>query len=292
LPRVWRRDEQPVLVPVTYPSNRPQWNGENPYASLAIRDRKSSRLLVGVLLAFTGIWGVFLGLSFVNSAEDLGFSVAFFGAFALHVMAKGWLALEASRRFCEDRQSGAMELLLVTPVRVEEVINGEVAAIKRAFAWPLVMMSGVNVALALVIAVFDPIRLSNDRWWFVEVVVLGGIILWLDARATVYTGMLAGLRSKRHHLAVLGTVLRVLVPPWLGVVFFFLFIVLPGGLSKEGLLASMHGWFFLSALLNFILIVHAKSMLRDYFRPLCAGDVPAHRPDENPAPASTARDWT
>jgi hypothetical protein len=245
----------------------------NPYRWLAGRHRKMNRALSGILMGLTALWSVFLCLSFSQALNDFAFAVAILGAFSLHVLIKGWLALEASRRFCEDRQSGAMELLLVTSISEENILRGEFGAIKQSFAFPLIVAFGINVALILSIVVFNPLSLGYERWWFVNAGVMGAIILWLDARALAYTGMLTGLKFTRHHRAVLSALGRVIIPPWGAVVFFFLFILLPGsGLGRRDLLVAMNAWFFLCAALDIALIGHAKWSLRQKLRRICAGE--------------------
>jgi hypothetical protein len=67
-----------------------------------------------------------------------------------------------------------------------------------------------------------------------------------------------------------------LVPPWAGVVFFFLFIMLPGGLSEGGFVFCMNGWFMLSAFLDVVWMLHARNTLGYDMRRLCAGDPPSY----------------
>src|SRR2546421_10262868 len=49
---------------------------------------------------------------------------------------KVWLALEACRRLGADRNSGALELLLATPLRVTEILRGQLLALSKQFAGP------------------------------------------------------------------------------------------------------------------------------------------------------------
>jgi hypothetical protein len=119
--------------------------------------------------------------------------------------------------------------------------------------------------------VFDPVEMRKDRWWFSEIVLWGGVILWLDAWALAYTGMLRGLRTSRHHRAVLGTLARVILPPWAGVVLFFLVIILPGsGFGEDEFIFCMRGWFVLGAMLDLVLLHVAKRAMEQDLRVLAA----------------------
>jgi len=293
LPRVWRRDEEPGTKSsprrerhsigarvgggpsaAAFGKSSREWDSK-PCHWLAARQRTRNVVFNVILVGLTCILLLFLGFSLLDGFEP-AFFVAFFGAFILHVLVKGWMALVSSRRFAEERRSGAMELLLVTPMPVREIIRGEFAALRRMFALPLALMTVVNLLLAAVILGEESLHMGSARWWIAEIVFWGIVVLWLDALAMAHVGMFTGLRSNNHHRAALGTVLRVLVPPWAGVVFFFLFIMLPGGLSEGGFVFCMNGWFMLSAFLDLVLMLHSINTLGHDMRRLCAGEGPTY----------------
>lgn len=299
LPRRWRREQEPrttkhaTTVPgggaatdnpaeaVRRSASRKRTSHRalteaNPYRWLVLRERSLNRWLTVVFAVLCFVCLGFLALSLIDQMDDFGLFTALISAFALHVVFKGWLALESSRRFCEDRQSGAMELLLVTPVQARDVVQGELAGLSRNFRFPMWLATAVNLALMLVILFYDPVGMHNDRWWFSEIILWGGVVLWLDARAIAHTGMLTGLKASRHHRAVLGTLARVLFPPWVGVLVFFLVVMLPGHLNEDGFVFCMRTWFFLCAGLDLLLAQHARITLHQYLRPLSAGEHPIY----------------
>lgn len=295
LPRAWRREQQPQprrtvpSEPATGPlqeasqqpgrlaaPTNPRRLETHPCHWLALRGRTQNPWLTVAFVVLACIWGGFLGLSLADRNNELGFVVATFGAFVLHLLVKGWLALESSRRFCDDRQSGAMELLLVTPVPVGDVVQGELAAIRRSFRVPMGLAVAVSVTFLLTVVMVDPVSMGKDRWLFVEIVFWGGLILWLDAEAIARTGLLRALKSRRHHRAVLSTIARVLLPPWVGVFLFFVIVMVPGGLSEAGFVVCMRGWFVLCAVLDLLVLSHASQTVKRDFRMLSAGESPAH----------------
>jgi len=287
LPRLWRREQQPAPArPPKTPAAAPAIAAksgaaagshldEDPCRWLARRNQagyRGLRVALGVLLA---VWVLFLGLSSDRRTSDLGFFVAVLTAFAIHTLIKTWLAMEATRRFSEERESGAMELLLVTPVSAGDVVRGEAAALERTFRWPLGLAGAVNVVL-IAVALADPVSMGKDRWWFAEILLWGGAILWLDAATLRAVGMLRGLKSAGHHRAAMGTFVRVLLPPWVGVVLFFVLIVLPGArFGLDELLFCMRGWFLACAALDFLMIKQAGVELVQHLRTLAAGEEPA-----------------
>ena len=98
---------------------------------LATRDRLPklwAGLSLGVLLP---VWLVFFFGLFVSPQRRGGafFGVAIFMSYGLHLIYKCLVAAEASRRLSEDRHSGALELLLATPVAPREIIRAQQAAV-------------------------------------------------------------------------------------------------------------------------------------------------------------------
>ncbi len=108
----------------------------NPYLWLASRFRPSdivSGALLGLLVLF---WFGFLLASMVSRDSKLPFIVCLFTAYALHQVAKYLVAVEATRQLIEDRRSGALELLLVTPLGEDQILFGQRRALQVQFSGP------------------------------------------------------------------------------------------------------------------------------------------------------------
>jgi len=58
---------------------------------------------------------------------------------------KVFFAAQACRFFVEARRSGALELLLCTPLRNVEILKGQWLALKRIFLWPLIVFLLLNL---------------------------------------------------------------------------------------------------------------------------------------------------
>src|SRR5207253_1060183 len=67
--------------------------------------------------------------------------------FGLHSLIKFWAAWEASRRFAEDRRSGALELLLTSPIGEDYILKGWMIGLKRRFLGPLALLLAGDVML-------------------------------------------------------------------------------------------------------------------------------------------------
>jgi len=69
----------------------------------------------------------------------------------------------------------------------------------------------------------DPMHMgTRDRAVFVELFAGGIVLLLADTYALRWVGMWMGLRARGHHRAILATLGRVMILPWLGVVFVWL----------------------------------------------------------------------
>ena len=71
-------------------------------------------------------------------------SVAVLTAVLLNFAFKVWLAIEAGRQLAEDRRTGAFELLLSVPLTVQEIVRGQLLALRRQFLWPVLTVLGMG----------------------------------------------------------------------------------------------------------------------------------------------------
>src|ERR1017187_2384803 len=61
-------------------------------------------------------------------------------AILLNTTLKLWVVIEAGQRLAEDQKSGALELLLSSPLRVRDILRGQLLALRRQFLWPLLVI--------------------------------------------------------------------------------------------------------------------------------------------------------
>ena len=137
-------------------------------------------------------------------------------ALILHLTLKLWVASEACQRFGPDHRSGALELLLSTPLTVREVLRGQMLALKRQFLWPLLAVVGIDFLFLLAGA--RRLSSAGDNFW-VSFCGAEMVLLAADVYALIWVGMWVGLISKRPNRASGATIARVLVLPcgvWAG----------------------------------------------------------------------------
>jgi ABC-type transport system involved in multi-copper enzyme maturation permease subunit len=157
----------------------------NPFLWLAGRDRLKHAAVWSFLGLGVVIWTIGL-LTSKHNWLDPGAYV--WTTLIAHTVLKCWLATEASRRFSSDRQSGALELLLATPITVKEIIRGQWLALERQFAAPM-----------FIVLVVDFVFLMAQRQdaMTVYVWVAGMVMFAADMVALTWVGMWRGLNSHR-----------------------------------------------------------------------------------------------
>jgi ABC-type transport system involved in multi-copper enzyme maturation permease subunit len=133
----------------------------------------------------------------------------------LNLLLKVWFALEAGRQLAEDRRQGALELLLSTPLTVQDVLRGQLLALKRQFLGPTAVTLLVSF-LFLMAATSDEMLLENpeDRSFWVLSWTAGMVMLVADLAALYWVGMWKALTAKNPTRAAASNLGRILVLPW------------------------------------------------------------------------------
>ncbi len=194
--------------------------------------------------------------------------------FGLHLIVKGMIAMQASRRLCEERRSGALELLLITPLEPWTILDGLWAALRKQFAGLLLLLMTMNVLLVWVMT-SGSMRMPQDVIATFTLILLGGAVLAVvDFNALGWVGMRAALEGRRHHRTVMLTLGRVMLLPW-GGVFIFITIGFAGGIDGNAIAGLFLIWALLSAVLSLGLAVRARRALTGEMRRLASGDAPA-----------------
>lgn len=244
----------------------------NPFLWLTCRDRLSKVTVNDILRIVAPIWLSFLVAALtLPTARGPGampkniicFIICLFTAFALHQMFKIIVAMEATRRFSDDRQNGALELILVTPVSARSIIEGQIKGIQRHFRPGLWAITFLNLILLYALW-FHGKNLDLDRteevYIFSGMFVGGILLLHLDFLALSRFGMASALTAKKHHRAVLKTLGAVSFLPWCAI-FVIIFIMSSGGVSGSDFEAFLIFWYLGAVLLDCLLIGRANVIL-------------------------------
>ena len=258
----WRRHlRMPAAEPAQRQRARRRLLSVNPVLWLADRQRGEHFylwLFVGI-----GAAAALLSWSLTKGDPQTGL-VIFICAFGLHFALAVWAASRACHFFAEALSSGALELLLSTPLNVKVILDGYAQALKRMFFGPVIVLVAVEVFLLLgqtyVLAV------SGAEFLLGLLILVAGslsvLIFVLDLYAVSYFGMWMGVSSKKPGQAT---------PP-------------AGRRAACGFL-----WPVLGVVKNLIFISYAQDQLRRRFRLVVTERFAAVPEITNRADASSAK---
>ena len=166
-------------------------------------------------------------------------------ALILGMLLKGWIASETGRQLAEDRKSGALELLLSTPLTVRQILVGQRLALQRQFLGPMVVVLVVGCVFMVAIARAESNR-DQAEWYCLGIAWM--VLLVADSFALYWVGMWQALKAKNPNRAASGSMLRILVLPWVAYALIMLVVAL-ASMAHEPDLAwpfFLGLWFFLS----------------------------------------------
>ena len=212
----------------------------NPIFWLSRRERVSSGMLllllfmIGALAAWVGRedWSV-IG---PGANDDIPRLAWFASAAIAHGLIALRLAVIAAERFGDDRRSGALELILSTPISIKTVLSGHWMGLRRAFAGPALLAFGfqtmalcylllnelpedVRAFRQIVADVFwhlrgFPLQIANWEFHFITLVILSLFPLFLlDWTAIAWLSTWRSLRMKHSIFAPISTLIILHVPP-------------------------------------------------------------------------------
>jgi len=225
------------------------------------------------------VWAALLGsgllyvlLAMLEDGEEWFEGPALFSlSYAFHLLLKGWIASESPRQFFDDRRSGALELLLSTPVTIAGVVGGRLEALRRQFMAPVLAVAGLD--LLFMLTAWDSGWDDEAAYW----VALWGLhigTLLLDAAALGWFGAWIGLAATGGR-TTFHALLRVLVLPWVGwflLVTLTAFVVRPAINDSDAALTLLLGsWLAVMASNSLFWWLRARHGLLHRFRELAAG---------------------
>jgi ABC-type transport system involved in multi-copper enzyme maturation permease subunit len=219
-----------------------------------------------LLLALTTA-ALLMGWVTLRSPAQSSLLVALTG-WLLHAVVKVWLAAEACRLLHDARRTGALELLLVSPLRQLDIVEGLLASVKLRFLWPVLLVVLVDI-LMLMLASSAAASTMGGVGLSLMFFVMVGIFL-ADAYTLTWVGLWRGMAASTLTRAFLGTVVRVLFVPW------GMFLALSAGAMllthgeppSPGLLLAL--WFAASYITDGVLCAVGISVVTSDFRDMAA----------------------
>ncbi|HKX62597.1 MAG TPA: ABC transporter permease [Verrucomicrobiae bacterium] len=200
------------------------------------------------------LWALVLGTSFIGVAGWIvSDGTAGLGLWwimiIVHFMLSVWMASEACHLLGVARDSGALELLVSTPLTTQQIVSGHLLALKQKFFRPVAMLMAVELCLLAASAFVENSRSGLDSGHLIGVAIVLLMMLGavLELQAVAYYGLWMGLVSKRPGQAVSRTVLRVILL-WM--------LTLP----------CMFFYPFIAIIKNLVFMSHAQDQLRRNLR--------------------------
>lgn len=189
--------------------------------------------------------------------------LVFLGSYGLHALYKFFITAETCRQLNEDRRSGALELLLVTPASPAEMARSQIHATIRKWLpvtgalWCLnfLWMNERHVASDPVIRTLLPVSL---------------ILLVSDTIVLPYRAALRALHGERYTLAVFKTYLRTQGPP-LALIALMLGMSI-GSTTPDVAENCFVVWTVVCVVYSVVLVMDARRQLKSDFRLLAAGE--------------------
>jgi ABC-type transport system involved in multi-copper enzyme maturation permease subunit len=211
---------------------RTQLIGVNPILWLASHNL-GSRAPIWFLVLVTGtgiaVWtsisnskGLFPATSWLGNIDLLfiGFIVV------MNSSAKVLVASQACRCLAEARRNSTLEILLCSRLKVPEILEGQVLALKRTFLAPMLLLMMLEVIGFGSVLYKNSGGLSGTGQRFGDLALFGGVAFMiyflLDLQGVAWAGIWFGLCSKNESRATFKTVFYVILLPLLMLVVYCL----------------------------------------------------------------------
>jgi ABC-type transport system involved in multi-copper enzyme maturation permease subunit len=236
----------------------------NAFYWLASRPRQRVMWVWGALIcaALIWAWGLF---EFKDDWFNEGVYIT--TALVLNLMLKWWVASEAARKLTEDRRIGALELLLSTPLSIRDILAGQRLALQRQFLGPVVVVLGAEFLMWT--AGTNSSAGKSSEWG--SLWIAGMTMFVADLVALYWVGMWLGLSARNPKRAFSGTILRVLVLPWIAFCAFLMFAAMaPTSVRDMGWEVFLGTWFALGLAADIGFGLHARHKLLTEFRLIAA----------------------
>lgn len=231
----------------------------NPYLWLASRDRLKPYYFYALIALGFLVWYGF----YIRNPRDLADpTLLLLIFFCVHLALKIWVALESIKQIAEDKRTGAVELLVSTPLTPQQIVEGQLLAILRQFGWGLLVLLGMNIIVML-----KGVREGEINWILMYSAML--IIFIADLVVLVIVGMWLGLTSRRSTRALGKSIAYILLVPWL-IFFAFLTMVHIVGIFADQGGALVGSWFVICSLVNVFYFSWAAGNLAQHFREIVA----------------------
>jgi hypothetical protein len=223
-----------------------KWRVADPLGWLA-RHRLGGQAPAWVLVAVTMLVVGLLNYA-AESGQASGIAVMF-AAYALHGSFKVWIGWVASRAFAVERDNGALEMLLITPLGEAAIWQAWLKGLRQRFLVPALSLVAFDLALAWRSATLDN-GSGNLSVFFLTL--LAAPVFLLDCYTLTWTGLWSGLIARNPTRGCVRTLLGPLIVPGLAFLSIAFASAVAGLLNAGALIILVLCWFVVSFLLDLI----------------------------------------
>lgn len=191
---------------------RQQLLNVSPILWLTTRNERHRKLIWAIVAVLTfASLGTF-GLSLSSDQASPALTTAL--GIAIRLILKLWIAWYACATLAEARRTGAVELILATPLRIKEILWGHWKGMQRIFFWPVTAAMVITFLPAIETLLHQDIGWSSLMILPIPAITLFGVATFvLDVLAIVWVGMWMGITQVRPLQAFAKTVLYVMIIP-------------------------------------------------------------------------------
>lgn len=292
--RIWRETwtrkahSAPGIDPVTQGgTDRSHRSGIGEWNPIHWRlTRKPSKpVWVFASLGIVAMYWFFLGRAVSDKVDMFSQENCLFTAFVMQLIVKLWVGVEASSRFGDERRSGALEVLLSTPIKIPEILDGHRKAMAWQFFWPIVFV--IVIELALFATWLSTHWAGEIGSW--GMMYFGSMLLFIvDLQALSWLGMWRGLTSRFVNRTAMAVLQTVLLWPWIGFILFWVGLQFS---SRKGNAPFLFGsteaslllgaWFVIGAVSSVYWWWFGRNRLRNELRHVASLPVGLSRPRES-----------
>jgi hypothetical protein len=184
-------------------------------------------------------FGTLYGWMYSDKTVVLDLTITGAILFLTHFIFKIWVASEVCSRLIEDKRSGALELLLSSPLSVREIAHGQHLALRRIFGGPIVVL-----VLSELVVMNLTLRLNRATVTETLVFFFAAISsLLLDLWALKWAGLWSSLFGKSMERVLMSVMVRILGLPW--IVFIVSSLVMNGIAAAFG--AKIPDWWMVAS---------------------------------------------